>query len=565
MKNVFLSFFLCFALITCGLQAQEQKESFDNLSEHLSVNYNVNLTPTQINDRLTRIVESTVRVSVSGGVGTGTVFNEDEDFYYILTNAHVVGNSRTVGLEFTKNHFASPRYVGEVEKRSLLSGQAFDVAVVKLRKSSIPSHIKLPIMEIAGPNDKPRQLLMVTCGCQAGEMPSVQLTATTKQDDKLIYYLPTSRPGRSGSSLVDIEGNKIYGLVAWMTGQGRDSQGLAMTSDRIRPWVFNQSLSVSYMDNFPEDAVEIPLASDTYVEQEFEIVQKLSECDEDSCVDGVCPWDNPVLQTQEQIEVDRWLRRFGPRKAQPQTPPQQPRPGPSQPNTPSNPNNPWSNPTPEQPSEPVKPEYDGQDESNPWSAPRILPKKPEDRQDRPLLPKVDPLTEAGKIDAIYDSLKKTVEPKLSEINGKLSHVEESNRESRGLLGRLRDRVETIPTNPTPIVPDGIEERISGGILQRLFNLPIIQDLRFFARIAIYIVVYFVIDYFMPRFLGPTWIVLIFKKIFSLIAQLFSSIREGFSQLTERFSSGKEEPVNNETVEELMKKLQELMNNQKPKE
>lgn len=577
MKHFFLLLFMLFGSVC---YSQEQEKDFVALSEHLVTNYDVDLTPTQIQDRLTRIVESTVRVSVSGGVGTGTVFNEDNDFYYILTNAHVVGNSRTVGLEFTKNHFASPRYIGEVEKRSLLSGQAFDVAVVKIRKNTLPAHIKLPVMEIAGPDDKPRQLLMVTCGCQAGEMPSVQLTATTKQDDRLIYYLPTSRPGRSGSALVDIEGNKIYGLVAWMTGQGRDAQGLAMTSERIRPWLFNQSLSVSYIDNFPQDAVEIPLASDVYVEQEFEIVKKLSECEEDSCVDGVCPWNNPAMQTQEQIEVDRWLRRFGPQRTQPQ----QPRPGPSQPtqplpSQPNNPLNPWSNPQPEQPSEPVKPEYDGQDESNPWNGPgRILPRKPEDKP--PVQPKPDPLSDASKIDLIYDSLKKNIEPTLNKIDGKLTTVEESNRESRGLLGRLRDRLEGDSESQVPggtpsaprqpfVNPNDLADRVTGGLLERFLNIPLVQTIGSVLRFSVWIIFFIAVDWFMTRLMGPTWIVILAGKVISVFSQLLTIIGNALSSLVSfvagKFNRPEPKPQTTENLEELMRRLQEVLKSQQPKE
>lgn len=595
MKHLFLLLTLMFS--SFAFSQEVEKTDFVALSEHLVTNYDVDLTPTQIQDRLTRIVESTVRVSVSGGTGTGTVFNEDENFYYILTNAHVVGNSRTVGLEFTKNHFASPRYVGEVEKRSLLSGQAFDVAVVKIAKSTLPAHIKLPVMEIAGPNDKPRQILLVTCGCQAGEMPSVQLTATTKQDDKVIYYLPTSRPGRSGSSLVDIEGNKIYGLVAWMTGQGRDAQGLAMTSERIRPWVFNQSLSVSYMDNFPEDAREIPLASDQYVEAEFDMVNKKTEgCDADSCVDGVCPWDDPAMQTQEQIEVDRWLRRFGPKRGEPQTPPQQPRPGPVQPqpeqpqpkpSTPESPLNPWGgNPQPEEPKEPVKPEYDGQDESNPWNGPgRILPRKPEDKP--PVQPKPDPLPDASKLDLIYDSLKNRVEPTLQNIDQKLTSVEESGRESKGLLGRLRDRIDgdgqpqvpsdpNNPQAPTPrqpwFSPDDMADKVTGGLLERLSQLPLFQTIGWLLRWSIIIAFFVAIDWVMTRFFGPTWIVIITARIVTFLSNVVSAIISSVSQLfsffSEKFkSTPAQQPQNtsNKELEDMMKQLQDLLKSQQPKE
>jgi hypothetical protein len=361
-----------------------------------------------------------------------------------------------------------------------------------------------------------------------------------------------------------------------------------MTSTRIRPWLFNESLSVSYIDNFPPEAREIPLASDMFIEQEHEVIKNLG-CDPDSCIDGVCPWDIKETQSEEQIEVDRWLRRFGPLRGQPQTPPQQPRPGPTpqqpSPKQPSpldsQPDNPWNSPTPSEPSEPVEPEYDGKDDSNPWAGPRRILPRPEDKP--PVQPKPEPLSDASKIDLIYDSLKNRVEPTLGKIDTKLTSVEESNRDSRGLLGRLRDRLDSpspqVPGQP-PIDPKNFSDRISDGIFARtidfISNLPIIKQLRFFLQIAFWVAVFFVVDWLAVRWYGSNWLFALVMKLISvvsnflssvwkIISDLFLSIRESFSRPTTK----QEQPVSQDKdFQDMMakfKEFQEFLKNQPPKE
>ena len=262
-------------------------------------------------DRLNRIYEATVRVSVAGGTGTGTIFREDEQYYYILTNAHVATN-KEVGLEFTKDHYPSPRFKGSLVTRVMRSG--IDIAVVRIAKSALPSGLTLPVIPLATPEQVTSELLLVTSGCQAGERPSVQLTLTTRPTNGLIYYLPTSRPGRSGSALISRDGKTIQGLVAWMTDRGPKSEGLAMKVGVIRLTALGQSVDMGIQTNqdLPEGALQIPLAPSDYVETEVEVLTSgMASCPPDSCLGDMCPWDYEYVSDPLRNKDNPWNKRFG--------------------------------------------------------------------------------------------------------------------------------------------------------------------------------------------------------------------------------------------------------------
>jgi hypothetical protein len=450
-------------------------------------------------DRLDRVYDATVRVSVSGGTGTGTIYKEDEQYYYILTNAHVATSNR-VGLEFTKNHYPSPRYQGEVVFRVLRSG--VDVAVARVAKNSLPAGIDLPVIPLATAEEVSKELLLVTSGCQAGERPSVQNTITTRDTANLIYYLPTSRPGRSGSSLVSRDGKTIQGLVAWMTDRGPNSEGLAMKVDVIRPLLEGENTTVSY-DDFPLGAIQIPLGSAEYVETEL---HALSECLPDSCLDDNCPWDYDYI-TQLSAVNDPWRRRFGgPTQPQPQAP------SAPQPQTPVIPDNPWQ----------MRPDVKPQPQPEPQQPPKPQP-------DRPRL--FDSEREFGRLFERFDRL----EPKIDRLGEDLKKRQEEELEESRRRQRLLDRVERLPDRL--IGPDDLNkfaERQSETLVQRLGNAmrslfwTIVGPFVWAWWILVFVGVMFVLNQFMPGLLGSNWITVLFVAIANIVIQLIRALIAGFN-------------------------------------
>ena len=52
-------------------------------------------------------LEGVCRVTTRTAAGSGTVFQEDEDKYYILTNGHVIERSKRGHLEFFQDGYKS--------------------------------------------------------------------------------------------------------------------------------------------------------------------------------------------------------------------------------------------------------------------------------------------------------------------------------------------------------------------------------------------------------------------------------------------------------------------------
>ncbi len=223
-------------------------------------------------DRLQRIYEATVRVKCNGGIGTGTVFDQDAEYYYILTNDHVVdGGQYSVTIEYTKSHRKSGRISAKVIGTKHTKGLTFDIAILRVLKSKIGK--TLPVIPIG--SAKPS--LLLTTGCQAGAIQSTQQCLVKERRNNLIYYNPTSLPGRSGSAMTDVEGKEILGLVAWMTG-GSDSVGVAMSGASIKDWCYSivnanrvgdfvrvrelETMVIEGIEPLPQGAVPIPLATE---------------------------------------------------------------------------------------------------------------------------------------------------------------------------------------------------------------------------------------------------------------------------------------------------------------
>ena len=228
------------------------------------------------NDRMQRVYEATVRISTNGCVGTGSVFDESNDFYYILTNEHVVGDRTFMWVEYTKDHIKSKKIKARVIGRKNTSGITFDVAVLKLPKKSGDADLPdLPVIPISKNSPTMESRLLLTCGCQGGAIPSIQQCYIKERQANLIKFTPTSLPGRSGSMLCDIEGMEILGLVAWMS-MGDNPVGIAMTGDSIRNFCYGivnadkdgdnvllnqlQKSNPAGVARLPLDASEIPLA-----------------------------------------------------------------------------------------------------------------------------------------------------------------------------------------------------------------------------------------------------------------------------------------------------------------
>jgi hypothetical protein len=439
-------------------------------------------------DRLNRIYEATVRVSVQGGTGTGTVFREDDQFYYILTNAHVATNQE-VGLEFTKDHYPSPRFKGSLVTRVMRSG--IDVAVVRIAKSALPTGLTLPVIPLATPEQVTSELFLVTSGCQAGERPSVQLTLTTRTTNGLIYYLPTSRPGRSGSALISRDGKTIQGLVAWMTDNSAKSEGLAMRVDVIRAIALGQTATTEIVSDFPDGAVQIPLAPTDAVESEIIVLsQGMASCPADSCLNGQCPWDYEYVNDPERTKDNPWNKRFGGPAQPKQDAPQQPQPD-------ARPNNPWEGGPPRQ----TPPQQPQPQQPQPQERPKLfdgeLMQKFNERLD-----KIDP-----KLDRLGEGVL-PIAPKLDKLGEGIGPILPKMGELQEEVARQRKFFQNLPEE----LAKSQDGAVKGALRSFLENL--LAPFWWAWNIAVFFGIIWLLNMLLSPILGANWFTVILKWVVS---------------------------------------------------
>ena len=110
-------------------------------------------------------LEGVCRVNTSEARGSGTVFAEDEENYYVMTNGHVVGRSRRGHLEFFQDGYKSAMIPFKTEYSAYEEGTALDLAVVSVKKKYF-GHYPPRVIPLApkGTNVKANDLVMAG-GC----------------------------------------------------------------------------------------------------------------------------------------------------------------------------------------------------------------------------------------------------------------------------------------------------------------------------------------------------------------------------------------------------------------
>lgn len=167
-----------------------------------------------------------------GGRGSGCVFHDDGQYYYVLTNAHVATTSRA-SCDFWRAGRQSVRMPADLVFRNHRDG--FDVAILRISKSHFGGFVVRPI-PLAHPQTQLQAGQQVlTVGCANATWPTLQSGHLRSRDANRVTYVPMPAPGRSGSPLFDSAGERIVGLVAWRSADGNndgrsttDGYGIAM-------------------------------------------------------------------------------------------------------------------------------------------------------------------------------------------------------------------------------------------------------------------------------------------------------------------------------------------------
>lgn len=170
-------------------------------------------------DRFDQVIRATVRVTVSGVCGSGTVVGRtSEGNAIVLTNAHVAGTTRgrTVNVERWNTNGSSERGTGTIIASGYGKGTSVDFALLKCSAAFAKDVEPIPLAD-RYPSNKSS---VTTFGCPRCEWPSLQVLKLNRKEGQILSWKPEAIGGRSGSSLIDYtdEGPRVVGLLTWAGG-----------------------------------------------------------------------------------------------------------------------------------------------------------------------------------------------------------------------------------------------------------------------------------------------------------------------------------------------------------
>ncbi|MBN8605075.1 MAG: trypsin-like peptidase domain-containing protein [Planctomycetes bacterium] len=170
-------------------------------------------------DRFEKVIQATVRVTVSGVCGSGTVVGRSQEGNAIvLTNAHVAGTTRgrSVNVERWNTNGVSEKGTGTIIASGYGRGTSVDFALLKCNEAFAKDVDPIPLAD-RYPNI---QSSVTTFGCPRCEWPSLQVLRLNRKEGQILSWKPEAIGGRSGSSLIDYtdEGPRVVGLLTWAGG-----------------------------------------------------------------------------------------------------------------------------------------------------------------------------------------------------------------------------------------------------------------------------------------------------------------------------------------------------------
>lgn len=202
---------------------------------------------------LNEITEGVCRVTAQQGsgmfgrgntaMGSGTVVGETQNTYYVLTNAHVVGNASTVKLEFWRGGRKTVPLNAKVIWKRQIERSDIDFAVCEIDKSAFGKYP--PRVIPLAPKDYRAKAGYYICavGCDSGRWARGWEGYLDKDENTRIVFTPSPVGGQSGSGVMvlipDEDGElhtRVGAILTWRTGHATseaDSFGAAIPAHRI--------------------------------------------------------------------------------------------------------------------------------------------------------------------------------------------------------------------------------------------------------------------------------------------------------------------------------------------
>lgn len=180
-----------------------------------------------------QILEATCRVTAGQYYGTGSCIKHQNGKYFILTNAHVVGNSSAVYLEFFKNGRKTNPLPAQVIWSQIIERTSIDFAIVAIDEKLFGKYPPR-VATLAPISAQAVGGYIVSAGCPGARWPSAFEGFIIKQESDRILFYPPPLGGQSGSGLYIVakgpDGYHTYlkGVVTWRIGGGVPGKTTAM-------------------------------------------------------------------------------------------------------------------------------------------------------------------------------------------------------------------------------------------------------------------------------------------------------------------------------------------------
>ncbi len=216
-----------------------ESEGLDTLDELTDV-----LIETQTKIRLSNVKVETIIYSFPGvntQSGSAVVFSEDDNYYYIVTNYHVIkSDKRSVEYEV---HLPSSdtAYTAVL----IAENENLDLAALRFEKTN---GMELTVMDLTSrlhTKYTPGELVL-TVG-NPGELENnvtygefIEMIGLESYDHQVIHHSASIHSGSSGGALVDVHGN-FLGINTWGSDSSYDDS-FAIPSYIVYMFLFNNGL-----------------------------------------------------------------------------------------------------------------------------------------------------------------------------------------------------------------------------------------------------------------------------------------------------------------------------------
>jgi len=174
---------------------------------------------------LNDVLDATCRVNAGSAYGSGTAINEKNGYHYILTNAHVVGSSKTVRVEFFRDGRKTLPIPGRVVFRRLSSGSVLDVAIIAVNSKYFGD--QPPRIAVLGKRKEVAiDKYIKSAGCPSARWANSWEGFIVKESESKLIFYPPPIGGQSGSGLYIVANRNgvkqtvLKGIVTWRLGSG---------------------------------------------------------------------------------------------------------------------------------------------------------------------------------------------------------------------------------------------------------------------------------------------------------------------------------------------------------